>query len=60
MCEQVAFGDTRCGRSYVGQELAVVVVSNTEVAQVGNLRSFPGTKNQYPRVGILSIYDILM
>ena len=28
MCGQVALGDTRCGRSHLGQELAVVVVSN--------------------------------
>ena len=26
VCGQVAFGDTRCGRSYLGQELAVVIV----------------------------------
>ena len=31
MCGQVALGDTCCSRSYVGQELAVVVVSKTEL-----------------------------
>ena len=28
MCGQVALGDTRCGRPYLAQELAAVVVSN--------------------------------
>ena len=31
MCGQVAIGDTRCGSSYVSEELAVVVVSKTEL-----------------------------
>ena len=28
VCGQDALGDTRCGRPYLGQELAVVDVSN--------------------------------
>ena len=31
VCGQVALGDTRCGRSYVSQELAVVVAPKTEL-----------------------------
>ena len=31
VCGQIALGDTRCGRSYLAQELAAVVVSKTEL-----------------------------
>ena len=41
MCGQVNLGETRCGRSYLGQELAVVAVSKTELHLVDNLCSSP-------------------
>ena len=42
MCGQVSRGDTRCGKSYLGQELAVVAVSKTELHKIDNLGSSPG------------------